>query len=91
MARDVTFSVIYFPLFANLNALGPRSKDGSGEAVFYHSLLSGIIAGGTAAFAVNPVDVVKTRLQLLKSEPGAVAYKGVGDAFRWVYHISISQ
>lgn len=30
MARDVTFSVIYFPLFATLNDLGPRKKDGSG-------------------------------------------------------------
>lgn len=28
--RDVTFSVIYFPMFARLNALGPRKKDGSG-------------------------------------------------------------
>lgn len=28
--RDVTFSIIYFPLFARLNALGPRKKDGSG-------------------------------------------------------------
>lgn len=27
--RDVTFSVIYFPLFANLNALGPKREDGS--------------------------------------------------------------
>lgn len=35
MLRDVTFSVIYFPLFATLNALGPRRNDGSGEAVFW--------------------------------------------------------
>lgn len=27
--RDITFSVIYFPLFANLNALGPKREDGS--------------------------------------------------------------
>jgi solute carrier family 25 glutamate transporter 18/22 len=27
--RDVSFSIIYFPLFANLNALGPRKKDSS--------------------------------------------------------------
>lgn len=33
--RDVTFSAIYFPLFATLNDLGPRRKDGSGEAVFW--------------------------------------------------------
>lgn len=29
--RDVTFSIIYFPMFARLNALGPRKKDGSGK------------------------------------------------------------
>jgi solute carrier family 25 glutamate transporter 18/22 len=28
--RDVTFSIIYFPMFARLNSLGPRKKDGSG-------------------------------------------------------------
>lgn len=31
MARDVTFSVVYFPLFATLNSLGPKRNDGSGE------------------------------------------------------------
>merc|ERR1712126_706796 len=29
MLRDVSFSVVYFPLFANLNALGPRKAPGS--------------------------------------------------------------
>ena len=27
--RDITFSVIYFPLFARLNSLGPKREDGS--------------------------------------------------------------
>ena len=31
MLRDVSFSVVYFPLFAHLNSLGPRKSDGSGE------------------------------------------------------------
>lgn len=34
MLRDVSFSVIYFPLFATLNDLGPRKSDGSGEMLF---------------------------------------------------------
>ncbi|KAK3917627.1 Mitochondrial glutamate carrier 1 [Frankliniella fusca] len=76
--RDVTFSVIYFPLFARLNALGPRKNDGSGEAVFWCSFLSGCAAGSFAALAVNPMDVVKTRLQAINPVEGA-AYNGVVD------------
>lgn len=33
MARDVTFSMIYFPLFATLNDLGPRKYEGSGMCI----------------------------------------------------------
>lgn len=81
MLRDVTFSVIYFPLFATLNDLGPRRKDGSGEAVFWCSLLSGIAAGSVAALSVNPLDVVKTRLQALKKAEGEVQFNGIIDGF----------
>lgn len=66
MLRDVSFSIVYFPLFATLNSLGPRRDDGSNEAVFWCSFLSGCAAGSMAALAVNPFDVVKTRLQALK-------------------------
>ena len=64
MLRDVSFSIVYFPLFANLNRLGPK-KQGSTESVFYWSFLSGCAAGSFAALVVNPADVVKTRLQLI--------------------------
>lgn len=33
--RDITFSIIYFPLFATLNKLGPKRNNNSGEAVFW--------------------------------------------------------
>ncbi|XP_022913670.1 mitochondrial glutamate carrier 1-like [Onthophagus taurus] len=81
MLRDVSFSVVYFPLFATLNSLGPRKSDGSGEAVFWCSFLSGCVAGSTAALAVNPFDVVKTRLQLLTKAQGERSYSGIVDAF----------
>ncbi|KAI4904419.1 hypothetical protein NFI96_027951 [Prochilodus magdalenae] len=54
LLRDVPFSIIYFPLFANLNDLG--KGDVQGPAPFYVSFLSGCLAGSTAAVAVNPVD-----------------------------------
>lgn len=48
MFRDVSFSVLYFPLFANLNSLGPKRKD-SDESVFWASFLAGCTAGSFAA------------------------------------------
>lgn len=84
MLRDVTFSVIYFPLFAHLNARGPK-RPGSNESVFWASFLSGCGAGSVAAFAVNPLDVVKTRLQVLKRAAGESSYSGVLDAIRQIY------
>lgn len=56
MYRDVTFSAIYFPLFAHLNSLGPKRDDGSGQSVFWTSFLAGCSAGSVAAFSVNPFD-----------------------------------
>ncbi|KAK2913385.1 hypothetical protein Q8A67_001784 [Cirrhinus molitorella] len=77
LLRDVPFSIIYFPLFANLNSLGRRNADGS--APFYISFLAGCFAGCTAAVAVNPVDVVKTRLQSLARGHHEDTYSGVKD------------
>lgn len=55
--RDVPFSMIYFPLFANLNALGrERVGDGQVRAPFWQSFMSGCGAGSVAAVAVTPLD-----------------------------------
>ncbi|KTF89163.1 hypothetical protein cypCar_00039128 [Cyprinus carpio] len=80
LLRDVPFSIIYFPLFANLNDLGKRGVDG--PAPFYVSFISGCMAGSTAAVAVNPVDVIKTRLQSLTRGSQEDTYSGVTDCIR---------
>ncbi|XP_052239648.1 mitochondrial glutamate carrier 1-like isoform X3 [Dreissena polymorpha] len=84
MLRDVTFSAMYFPLFAHLNAMGKR-REGSDQAVFYHSFISGLSAGCVASFSVTPFDVVKTRLQTLHKGAGEQSYNGIVDCFRKVY------
>lgn len=80
MARDVLFSIVYFPLFATLNQLGPRKASDANEAEFYVSFLAGCVAGSTSAVAVNPFDVVKTRMQATRL--GQVPYTGMLDCFK---------
>ncbi|KAG5274729.1 hypothetical protein AALO_G00139500 [Alosa alosa] len=77
LMRDVPFSMVYFPLFAHLNHMGQSSPDGTSP--FYWSFVSGCLAGSTAAVAVNPCDVVKTRLQSLSRGANEESYKGVVD------------
>lgn len=48
------------------------------------SFLSGLAAGSFAALFVNPLDVVKTRLQAIKKADGEKEFKGIVDCIRYV-------
>ncbi|MBN3319015.1 GHC2 protein, partial [Atractosteus spatula] len=83
LIRDVPFSVIYFPLFANLNDLGRNRPEE--KAPFMHSFMAGCLAGSVAAVAVTPLDVIKTRLQTLRKGVGEDSYSGILDCTRRIW------
>lgn len=83
LLRDVPFSIIYFPLFANVNKLGQKSP--REKAPFYHSFFAGCFAGSVAAIAVTPLDVLKTRIQTLKKGLGEDTYNGIVDCARKIW------
>ncbi|CAK7270503.1 S-adenosylmethionine transporter [Sporothrix epigloea] len=62
--REVPFTVVQFPLWETLKAWR-RSSKGSGQDVSaFESAAFGSLAGGIAAAATTPLDVLKTRIML---------------------------
>eukprot|EP00301_Raphidiophrys_heterophryoidea_P020336 c505_g1_i1.p1 GENE.c505_g1_i1~~c505_g1_i1.p1 ORF type:complete len:780 (-),score=144.78 c505_g1_i1:239-2518(-) len=76
--RDIPFSAIYFPMYANVKKRfeEPLSKT--------DLLLSGAIAGAPAAYLATPADVVKTRLQA-DAKSGKQRFAGLRDCFLKTY------
>jgi len=93
LLRDVSFSMIYFPLFAHLSSLGnaivPKAQNVSEvrdkNSVFWVNFIAGCVAAGVSAVAVNPADVVKTRMQLINLGANETSYNGMVHAFRDIY------
>lgn len=89
MLRDIPFSSIYFPSYANIKkyifGLDPiKAKNGEfgwkNQLEAYELLISGAMAGMPAAYFTTPCDVIKTRLQA-EARPGDIPYTGIRNAF----------
>ncbi|CAI4226539.1 unnamed protein product [Auanema sp. JU1783] len=76
--RDVPFSAIYFPAYANAK-LASADEDGINSPASLFA--SAFIAGVPAAGLVTPADVIKTRLQVA-ARAGQTTYSGVIDCAR---------
>lgn len=62
LARDVPFSILFFPVYANLkSSLAYKEGEKKGQNSIPSQLLAGGAAGAFAAGSVTPADVVKTR------------------------------
>lgn len=80
LLRDVPFSAIYFPTYANLKRVlfnfDPYDPNKVHKLDSWQLLLSGALAGAPAAFFTTPADVIKTRLQV-ESKSHETRYRGI--------------
>lgn len=84
LARDVPFSILFFSMVSALKNMASPS-DGS-PVPLSATFGSGIVAGAVAAAAVTPMDVVKTRLQVIP-KPGDRIYLGQIDCYRLYFTV----
>ncbi|ERT03436.1 solute carrier family 25 (mitochondrial S-adenosylmethionine transporter), member 26 [Sporothrix schenckii 1099-18] len=85
--REVPFTVVQFPLWEAMKAWRRRNKNGQ-EVSAFESAAFGSLAGGIAAAATTPLDVLKTRIMLSTERQSLVplvrsimAEQGVGAFF----------
>ncbi|KAL7921558.1 mitochondrial carrier domain-containing protein [Trichoderma austrokoningii] len=74
--REVPFTVIQFPLWEAMKAWGRRRRSDGRDVSAGESAVYGSLAGGVAAAATTPLDVLKTRVMLARERVS------VGDVFR---------
>lgn len=81
LLMNVPYMAVYFSAYESAKSALRRRRTAGDERSFSAGAhcLAGGVAGGAAAAATNPLDVVKTRLQT-QGEVGARRYRGLWDA-----------
>eukprot|EP00934_Nitzschia_sp_Nitz4_P005743 Nitzschia sp. Nitz4//scaffold13_size275219//71213//72334//NITZ4_000857-RA/size275219-processed-gene-0.78-mRNA-1//1//CDS//3329535963//5733//frame0 len=87
LLRDVPFSAMYWFTIEYLRTMWGDSSTVSASAQAGQAVFNGSVAGMVAAAATTPLDVVKTRLQVVK-EPVAVEAVACGECGSISYHPS---
>lgn len=98
--REIPFTVIQFPLYEYLKHVRAQSLGlaEEGQLSPVDGAVAGSIAGGVAAAATTPLDVIKTRLMLsrerinvgvlvrsiIKEDGYAAFWKGIGPRTMWI-------
>lgn len=79
--RDIPFGMVYFPTYNSLKAF---LTDHTGYNTPLSIFLAGALAGTVASSLVTPLDMIKTRLQVLP-RPGQTGYFGIMDTVTKIY------
>lgn len=94
--REIPFTVIQFPLYEKLKSVW--AKYDNAELSLLKGAICGSVAGGIAAAATTPLDVIKTRImlsktrvsvadlvrQMLAEEGPRVFLNGIGPRLCWI-------
>jgi len=75
-ARDIPYSMIFFPVYGNAKA---ALSDENGDIGIGANLACGTLAGATAGGLMTPCDVLKTRYQ---QKGGVAKYGSISNCFR---------
>lgn len=84
LLRDIPFSAIYFPVYAECKNYLAERHEGSYKASLSDLLLAGTLAGVPAALFTTPCDVIRLRLHSVP-RPGETAYTGIRDCATQIY------
>lgn len=82
LVRQASYGSLRYGLYAPIrNSLGIDATTPKGEIPLHLKFIAGGLSGASAAFAANPTDLMKVRLQVDGMKDGIKKYRGMGHCF----------